>query len=154
MVEGSLVDLSQIAAGELDDEWLLRDHRGPVEATAENVEAARIFALDRWRERAEENGLPVPADLSGACKFCSLFAKSLFGGSIDGHYDHIFNRIGGEVLDLSAASADVIGLRDAYRSDPEFLASEDLHYSLETCVPRVLRWVAAFQRPASPGPQA
>ena len=139
-----MVVLDSIARGGLDDAWLQFDHAGPVEATPGNVEAARALALDHWRERARENGLLEPADLSSACKFCALFAKALFGGSIDGHYEHLFNRIGGEILDLSAASADVGGMDAPYRTDLEFLASEDLHYSLETCIPRVRSWVAAY----------
>ncbi|GJD91610.1 hypothetical protein BHAOGJBA_5158 [Methylobacterium hispanicum] len=148
MDSAHMVVLGSIACSGLDDAWLQFDHAGPVEATPENVEAARAFVLDRWRERAHENGLPEPADLSSACKFCALFAKALFGGSIDGHYEHLFNRVGGGILDLSEASADVGGMDAPYRTDLEFLASEDLHYSLQTCLPRVRAWVAAF--PAAP----
>lgn len=153
MQGNDVADLGALVRGELDDEWLLHDHGGLIEASAANVEAARAFALDRWRERAREHGLPEPDDLSSACKFCALFAKALFGGSVDGNYDHLFNRVGGGILDLSAASADVAALVEPYRSDPSFLASEDLHYSLESCVPRVHAWISAFPAPTEAAPR-
>ena len=152
MVGDDVVDIGRLREREIDAEWLEHEHDGLVEASPENIAAATAFAFDRWRERAVELGRGEPSDLSGSCKFCALFAKALFGGAIDGNDEHVFARVDGKVIDLSAASADVAGLDDPYGSDPEHLWNEDLHYSLSTCLPRVRAWVAAFPMPAPSSP--
>lgn len=153
MTGDDVVDMGRLREREIDADWLLYEHDGLIEASPQNVAAAAAFAFDRWRERAAELGHEEPRDLSGACKFCALFAKALFGGAVDGNDEHVFVRVDGEVVDLSAASADVAGLADPYGSDEEHLWNEDLHYSLSTCLARVRAWVAAFPLPA-PSPAA
>lgn len=149
---GDVVDISRLREREIDADWLLYEHAGRIEATPENVAAATAFAFARWRERAAELGRAEPSDLSGACKFCALFAKALFGGAVDGNDEHVFVRVDGEVVDLSAASADVADLDDPYLSDEAHLWNEDLHYSLSTCLVRVRAWVAAFPLPVPSQP--
>lgn len=146
------IDIVGLREREIDADWLMHEHAGSIDASPENVAAAAAFAFDRWRERAAELGLREPRDLSGACKFCALFAKTLFGGAVDGNDEHVFVRADGEIVDLSAGSADVAGMDDPYGSDPEHLRSEDLHYSLSTCLRRVRAWVAAFPTPAGSAP--
>jgi hypothetical protein len=136
----------------LETDWLLHDHDGRIEASPENITAAAAFVFDRWRERAAELGHDDPRDLSGACKFCALFAKALFGGTVDGDFDHVFVRVDGAIIDLSAASADVGTLDDPYGSDVEHLVNEDLTYSFGTCARRVRAWMATYPMPAHPLP--
>lgn len=147
-----VVDIVGMRERAVDADWLLYDHAGRMDATAENVAAAAAFVFRRWRERAVELGLEEPSDLSGACKFCALFAKALFGGVLDGNYDHVFVRVGGEVIDLAAGSREVAGMAEPYRSDDEFLEMEDFHYSMGTCLGRVRRWIAEFPACPPPGP--
>lgn len=132
----------------IEADWLLHDHHGRMDASADNIAAAAAFAFERWRERASELGHDDPRDLSGACKFCALFAKALFGGAVDGNPEHVFVRVDGAVVDLSAASADVAALEDPYGTDVEHLENEDLTYSFGTCARRVRAWVAAYPLPS------
>jgi hypothetical protein len=152
MIGPDIADVASLREGEIGADWLLHDHEGRLDATAENVAAAAAFALERWRERAAELGQHDPVDLSGACKFCALFAKALFGGAVDGNYDHVFVRVDGEIVDLSAASADVAAMEEPYASDPEHLELEDLHYSFGTCLRRVRSWVEAYPIPVASAP--
>lgn len=57
---------------------------------ADLADRAREFVLRKWRERAEERGLSMPDDLSGSCKFSSLFASRLFGLEMRGNEQHQF----------------------------------------------------------------
>jgi hypothetical protein len=152
MTGDDVVDMGRLREREIDADWLLHEHDGLIEASPQNVAAAAAFAFDRWRERAAELGHEEPRDLSGACKFCALFAKAVFGGALDGNDEHVFVRVDGDVVDLSAASGDVAGLGDPYGSDHEHLWNEDLHHSLSTCLRRVRAWVAAFPMPAPSSP--
>ncbi len=153
MYEG-VVDLADVVRNGVDGDWLEAGHEGVLPATDENVEAARAFAAERWAERAREMGLPAPADMSGACKFNSLFVKAVFGGAVAGHYDHLHNVVDGRVVDLQAGAADVRALADPYRNDPDFLWDDDLAYSLGTCLPRVSAWTQGFlaEMRAAPAP--
>lgn len=146
------VDMTSLRERAIDVDWLLHDHDGHLAVSAESVAAAMAFAFDRWRERAAELGLDEPRDLSGACKFCALFAKALFGGAVDGNFEHVFVRVDGEVVDLSGASVDVAAMEEPYASDPEHLELEDLHYSFGTCLRRVGSWLEAYPIPATSVP--
>lgn len=148
MIGPDVANLEGLDERSLESDWLLHDHDGRIEASPENIAAAAAFAFERWRERAAELGHDDPRDLAGACKFCALFAKALFGGAVDGNFDHVFVRVDGAVLDLSAASADVAALDDPYGTDVDHLGNEDLTWSFGTCVRRVRAWVAAYPMPA------
>jgi hypothetical protein len=152
MIGPDIADVASLRERDLGAEWLLHEHDGRLDASAENVAAAAAFALERWRERAAELGLDDPQDLSGACKFCALFAKALFGGVVDGNFEHVFVRVDGGIVDLSAASADVAAMDEPYASDPDHLEVEDLHYSFGTCLRRVRSWLEAYQVPTASVP--
>jgi hypothetical protein len=133
-----------------DADWLDEPAPGRFAATAENVAAAREFALLKWKERAAQFRLPEPHDLTDACNFTSLFARALFGGRIEGNWHHRFNVLpDGTRLDLDAGAADVRALgEEAYLADPEFMAREEFLERLPSCAALVERWLAEFTPPA------
>lgn len=132
---------------ELDD-WLSEETEGIYPLTEKNLALATEVALRCWRERSEERLAPAPADLSHSCKFCSLYAKALFGGLIQGNFDHQYNVIQGKRVDLSGASMDVLAIQssgaDPYFHDSDFFGSDDHLESLLSCLPRVERWLRTF----------
>ena len=107
------------------------------------IEAKR-FVLRKWSEEAAEQCKPKPVDLSGSCKFGSLFMHRVFGGSIHGHYQHQYNIIGGRIVDLSHDALDVGAMGTPYLHEPEFFEIPEQIASLARCVPRIDGWVAEF----------
>jgi hypothetical protein len=105
---------------------------------------AKRFVFRKWCEQAVAQGQSMPADLSGACKYGSLFMHRIFGGSIRGHYQHQFNLIEGRIVDLSHDAMDVGVMRSPYLHDPEFFLIPEQQASLAGCVPRIDRWVDEF----------
>lgn len=105
---------------------------------------AKEFAFRMWQDFAHERQARAPTDLSGACKYGSLFIQQVFGGEIEGHYQHQFNRIGGRIVDLSHDAADVGAMRDPYLHDPDYFDIPEQRAALQSCLPRVTRWTAAF----------
>jgi len=87
-------------------------------------------------------GRKEPQDLSGACKFATLFAQELFGGNITGNWHHIFLMNKGKKIDL----IDGVGVPIKYKklNDPVFLKSAEFKKSLSFCYPRVKKWVIEF----------
>lgn len=139
------VDLARARRrGVICEEWLGTDHPGRLDADEESLEAARAFVLERWRERAAERGGTVPPDLSGGCMLAAMFVKAVFGGSIQGNYDHVHNVVDGRVVDLSRDSADVRALSDPYEHDPDFMGEPDFHENLVSWTYRLEGWVDAF----------
>ena len=130
----------------------------PIEVTPENIEAASNFAfekwLDRWAERKAEWESstttpfpePEPDDLSGSCKFTSVFAAVVFDYGIDGNHDHQFAVRKGQVIDLNAGAADVRALSNPYHLDPLFFGSKDHLKSMVSCAPRITAWLTDFDR--------
>lgn len=125
--------------------WLTKNTEGVFKFHEDDLENLKWFALQKWRERALERRLDEPDDLSSACKFCSLFVKILYGGKIQGNYDHQYNVIDGKRIDLSADSQDVKQMDNPYRHDPLFFANDDHLDSLESCLPRITDWVSSYQ---------
>ena len=111
--------------------------------SAAEIERARGILRRGWAERAAELGRPVPADLSGACKFAALFAVAIFGGVLRANHGHAWSEVGGSVFDLTACPG---GAFRAYVADPGFERRPEFAESLDTCRPRVERWVAEFGR--------
>ena len=105
---------------------------------------AKAFVFQRWTELALERDHPVPDDLSGACKFGSLFVRAVFGGTIEGHYAHQFNRIGGRIVDLSHDARDVGAMFNPYLHEAGFFDIPEQQASMLACLPRVMRWTEAF----------
>ena len=105
---------------------------------------AKSFVFRKWCDLATERGLVLPVDLSGACKYGSLFMHGVFGGSIRGHYQHQYNHIDGRTVDLSHDAADVGAMGQPYLHEPDYFALPSLRSSLDACVPRVNEWVIEF----------
>lgn len=97
-----------------------------------------------WKERNTERNLQS-TDRSGSCKFASLLARSLFGGVLAGNQKHVFVRRQGRVLDLNFNQRDVVQLGDKAYLDDYSLTNRDYRDSLDSCLPRVNRWVGEFE---------
>lgn len=120
-------------------------HREPQLAYSyERFAQAKIFVFRKWCEQAAERRAILPADLSGSCKYGSLFMNRVFGGSIRGHYEHQYNIIEGRIVDLSHDAIDVGRITNPYLHEPDFFAIPEKQASLNNCLPRVERWVAQF----------
>lgn len=133
------------APAQLTRKWLSTPATGGLPATRLLVADARQHALSMWRERALERGEAAPTDLSGSCKFVSIFVKLIFGGSIEGNASHQFNRLcNGEILDLNRDAADVALLDRPYFHDTTFFGNPEHIESLGSCVPRSQRWAELF----------
>lgn len=147
----ALADLED-QGGLMDLGWLREDHPGELPADPATIAELRDFLMLRWTDRALELGHPPPHDLSSSCKFGALLCKALLGGCVRGNHDHVHAFVEGRVVDLSEGAADVLALSDPYRDDPAFLAEDAFLDSLESCLPRVGEWVAAFLADRKPAP--
>lgn len=122
----------------------------PLPPTPSNLDRAKHVALEGWKERASEPWYKqdAPNDLSGACKFASMFAQRLFGGELRGNYDHQFVLLDGAIIDLTEGSEDLNRLRlegkDPYRHDRFFWGNRDHRDSMKTCEARVAKWVEMY----------
>jgi hypothetical protein len=121
---------------------------------------AQAFCLARWQERAQELDRAAPQDLAGACKFCALFARALYGGEIRANWFHTWLELEGTVIDLTDAAgvspeqaAGYAGsaffrpwhaFQGPYTPDPEVESSPDFNRSLADCQERIEEWLAAF----------
>lgn len=110
----------------------------------EHFAQAKVFVFRKWCERAAERGANVPSDLSGSCKYGSLFMNQVFGGIICGHYEHQYNIIGGRIVDLSHDAMDVGKLTNPYLHEPDYFNIPKKQASLDRCLPRVQGWVVQF----------
>ena len=106
--------------------------------------AAKHWFFMEWTDFAQERQLAAPLDLSGSCKYGSLFMQSVFGGAIRGHFAHQFNHIGGRLVDLSHDALDVGRMRNPYLHEPDYFAVPALQASLVGCLPRAERWADRF----------
>jgi hypothetical protein len=110
---------------------------------------AQKFIFQRWQDRAAEwPGRTMPSDLSGACKFASLFAKDLWGGQLRGNFYHVHLWCDGVIVDLCESSQDVRQWRnsgiDVYRHIRFEFGHPEFQASLESCQPRVRRWLDVY----------
>lgn len=109
-------------------------------ATPDIVEAARKFIAKKWAERAKELGREKPENTKTACKFASMFAHRVFGGTLEGNARHQYLRTAdGHVLDLTDWSDE-----SAYRHDASFFHNPEHAESMSSCKQRVDSWVAEF----------
>lgn len=115
-----------------------------LEASPENIERAKEFVLKKWRERAAERFYPEPEDLSSSCKFTSMFAQAVFGGQIQGNYEHQYLVLNGEIIDLNIDAADVKDMEDPHEHDDSWFGNDEHVESMESCKPRVRDWVREF----------
>ncbi len=118
------------------------------------LELARTFVYGKWCEFALERGAARPPDLSGSCKYGSLFMRRIYGGIIAGNYQHQYNLIDGRIVDLSQDSADVLALRRPYLHEPELFTTDEHVASMAGCGPRVESWAAEFIHRGRPAPDA
>ncbi|MGR9013802.1 MAG: transcriptional regulator [Gammaproteobacteria bacterium] len=110
----------------------------------ERFAQAKVFVFKKWCEKVAERGALAPTDLSGSCKYGSLFMNRIFGGVIRGHYEHQYNIIGGRIVDLSHDAIDVGRIANPYLHEPDFFAIPEKQASLNGCLPRVELWVIQF----------
>lgn len=110
----------------------------------EHFALAKVFVFKKWCEQAAERGIKTPTDLSGACKYGSLFMQLVFGGSIRGHYEHQYNLIGGRIVDLSHDALDVGRILNPYLHEADYFNIPEKRAALDLCLPRVRPWVRQF----------
>lgn len=115
-----------------------------IRPTPELIKQARSFLIQKWKERAAERGRPEPDDLTGACKFASLFAQAVFGGELKGNWNHQYVVLPtGEKIDLTAGmTSDQVD----YTHDEEFWNNPEHAESMRSCAPRVNQWAVEFKR--------
>jgi hypothetical protein len=124
-------------------DWTL-DRKAQLAYSYERFALAKAFVFRKWCEQAVERRALVPIDLSGSCKYGSLFMNQVFGGTICGHYQHQYNVICGRIVDLSHDAVDVGRITNPYLHEPDFFAIPEKQASLTSCLPRVERWVLEF----------
>lgn len=115
-----------------------------IDYSYENFALAKAFVFRKWCEQANERQKLPPKDLSGSCKYGSLFMNQLFGGEIHGNYQHQYNIIDGRIVDLSHDALDVGKINNPYLHEPDFFKIPEKHASLNGCLPRVGHWVNQF----------
>ncbi len=124
-------------------DWTV-DRKGQLAYSYEYFALAKAFVFRKWCEQAAERGAFPPTDLSGSCKYGSLFMNQIFGGVICGHYEHQYNIIGGRIVDLRHDAIDVGKIKYPYLHEPDFFAIPEKLASLNRCLPRVMNWVSLF----------
>ena len=112
--------------------------------TYENFAHAKLFLFGKWCESAIKRQIAQPTDLSGACKYGSLFMQSVFGGGIRGYFEHQYNFIDGRLVDLSHDAADVGNMNNPYLHESEYFFVPELQVSLAQCLPRSEDWAEEF----------
>ena len=86
-----------------------------IPATDENIELAKEFVWEKWKERSREMGHPEPEDLSSACKFASRVAEMVFGGRMRGNWQHQFAELDAAAGSSSFTSSAPAASRPAFR---------------------------------------
>ncbi|PPD38319.1 MAG: transcriptional regulator [Methylobacter sp.] len=124
-------------------DWTL-EREAQLAYSYERFALAKDFVFRKWCEQAAERGVIPPNDLSGACKYGSLFMSCVFGGAIHGHYEHQYNIIDGRIVDLSHDAMDVGRITNPYLHEPDYFAIPEKQASLNGCLPRVEGWVTQF----------
>ncbi len=124
-------------------DWTI-DRKAQISYSYERFAQAKVFVFRKWCEKSAERHALPPVDLSGSCKYGSLFMNLVFGGMIYGHYEHQYNIIGGRIVDLSHDAIDVGRITNPYLHEPEFFAIPEKQASLNGCLPRVEIWVVQF----------
>lgn len=132
-------------------DWTLSRHASTPYSYAAFA-AAKLWFFGRWCDLAAQQGLNAPGDLSGSCKFGSIFMQAVFGGSIRGHFEHQYNFIDGRVVDLSHDAADVGRMRNPYLHEPDYFDIPEVQSSLAGCQVRAERWASEFLLSLQPDP--
>jgi hypothetical protein len=117
---------------------------GKISYSYENFAIAKEFVFVKWCEIARIKNLTIPIDLSRSCKYSSLFAQSIFGGVIRGHYEHQYNFIDGRLVDLSHDSLDVGKMSNPYLHEKTYFDIPEIQTSLAKCSHRAEQWATEF----------
>jgi hypothetical protein len=117
---------------------------GRLPYTYDNFAKAKVFVFSKWCESAVDCKLTQPTDLSGSCKYGSLFMQYVFGGTIRGHYEHQYNFINGRLVDLSHDAIDVGRMSNPYLHEPDYFVIPEFQASLTQCSPRAEQWAEEF----------
>jgi hypothetical protein len=123
---------------------LIDQHAGLLAYDYVHFAHAKVFAFRKWCEFAIERKARQPEDLSGACKYGSQFMRQIFGGTIEGHFEHQFNRINGRLVDLGHDAQDVGRMRYPYLHEAGYFDVPEQQAAMRACLPRVASWVEAF----------
>jgi hypothetical protein len=125
-----------ISEHQISADWMQTPTPGLVSLSEVGLEAARRVLAAGWLARAKERGSKAPESLDGACKFATLFFKLAFGGIIAGSYEHQFNVLNGQRIDL-------VGIDDYadVEHDPEFFGNDEHVASMRSCLARVQIWL-------------
>jgi hypothetical protein len=87
------------------------------------IDEARAFVLDRYRELKASRGQALPSDLSGSCRHSAIFAAALFSGVVHGNFLHSWCELAdGSIVDLNEGANDVTGMLEG-RSPHELWGS-------------------------------
>ena len=119
-------------------------YTGVLSPTDENIARATAFVLKKWRERAAERGQVEPKDLSSSCKFTSMFAQAIFGGTLRGNWAHQYIVVDDKIIDLNRDAEDVKG-KDVYHHDSKWWGNAEHNASIRSCEDRVKLWVEEFR---------
>ena len=112
--------------------------------SAANFAHAKTFVFGKWCSYAVERERLAPLDLSGSCKYGSIFMQAVFGGAIRGHFEHQYNFIGGRLVDLSHDAADVGRMSHPYLHEPDYFSVPELQAALSGCTERSVAWAEEF----------
>ena len=125
-------------------DWTV-DRKAKIAYSYERFAQAKIFVFRKWCDQAKDRGLLPPADLSGSCKYGSLFMNQSFSVA---RYTVIMNintiSSGGRIVDLSHDAIDVGRITNPYLHEPDYFAIPEKRASLNKCLPRVEGWVIEF----------
>jgi hypothetical protein len=113
--------------------------------TEDNLEKVKTFVFQKWKERANDFNLSEPDDLSNSCKYSSLFVRHVFGGQLAGNSFHQFVVKDGKILDINIDAKDVKSLTNPHYHSEVFWGNHEHQESLDSCKPRVEKWVAEFK---------
>jgi hypothetical protein len=137
--------LSELSASVPPAAWT-QAGAGPERYSAAHFAHSKVFVFRQWCDLAAWRGVPEPSDLSGACKYGSLFMWRLFGGTIRGHWQHQFNHIDGRQVDLSHDAFDVGAMVRPYDHEPLYFDMPESRAALQACLPRVDDWVQRYRQ--------
>jgi hypothetical protein len=123
---------------------LIDEHIGLLAYSYPHFAHAKVFVFRQWCVLACERSVLRPEDLSGACKYGSQFMRLVFGGCIEGHYEHQYNRITGRLVDLGHDALDVGRMRFPYAHEADYFELPEQQEAMRACLPRVSRWADDF----------
>lgn len=126
------------------ESMLFRKQRCTLRPTPKNVARASAFVLEKWREYWDRYLYDLPDDLTNACKFASLFALLVFGGTLCGNERHQFVQLpDNRILDLTGAAGVPSGCETMH--DAAWWGNPEHEKDMVSVAPLVARWVTEFR---------